>query len=720
MTDRADPILLEVMRSRLQAVVDEGALAIERTAVSPIVAEGKDFSTNILDPAAGVLVGGGKVEFKWAVARNIVLATMSRYGATIAPGDVFAGNDPHCGGGNHPQDIEVCRPVFVDGELVGWIAASAHLIDVGGMLFGSWAPDATECFQEAVRLPPVRLFAGGVEQRDIWDLFLNNVRLPRLVEMDVRGLVAGCHVSAAKLEALVRSMGRDEFVATAAAMCDNTERVLRSRIAALADGHYHVDGWAEWGPEQYLLPCSLTVAGDELRFDFTGAPPQVPHFINSKHYIISGQIVSDVRNLIGQDLPYCDGLFRPIEVICPRGTIVDSTPPAPIASAHLDVAMNCTALATQCIQLALAASDDPALPRLLSGPSGQAALANHSWSYRTEHGGIDGFVLSEAFQPGSSAGVDHDGTDLFANIVGTQSVLDFVDIEIIEAWYPLEILEKRADPGTHGAGEFRSGSGCRMSYRVQDGYQLGGAMFGMREVIPIGGLAGGYPGAPTEFSIHRRDGSTDVLSAHASGATLEPGEVFEFRAGSGGGWGDPLHRRPDLVARDVTVSRITATEAASVYGVVVDGGRSTNGDGASGRRGEGAVEVDEAATVALRNVIRRERLDRAVPPVRIPARAESATATGTVPAPLYHGVVQQGRHAISLSSGAVLATAPDHWTDGCAVLEEPRSSASGIPWLQRVYLDPVDATVLFVEAVPVERPRSFTTLPTRWTDAAPR
>ena len=163
-----DPILLEVTRSRLQSVVDEGAVAIEQTAVSPIVAEGKDYSCNILGPAGELLAGGGKVEYKWAGARNLVEHTLARHGATLAPGDVFVANDPHSGGGNHPQDVEICRPVFVDDTLVGWIAASAHLIDVGGMTFGSWAPDATECYQEAVRFPPVRLFAAGVECRDTW------------------------------------------------------------------------------------------------------------------------------------------------------------------------------------------------------------------------------------------------------------------------------------------------------------------------------------------------------------------------------------------------------------------------------------------------------------------------------------------------------------------------------------------------------------------------
>ena len=132
-----DPITMEIFRSRLEAAADEGALAIEQTAVSPVVAEGKDFATNILGPRGDLLVGGGRVDYKWAVAANPVRATIARHRGHIQPGDVFASNDPHDGGGNHPQDVEICSPIFVDGEIVAWVGASAHMIDFGGMTFGS-------------------------------------------------------------------------------------------------------------------------------------------------------------------------------------------------------------------------------------------------------------------------------------------------------------------------------------------------------------------------------------------------------------------------------------------------------------------------------------------------------------------------------------------------------------------------------------------------------
>jgi N-methylhydantoinase B len=362
--------------------------------------------------------------------------------------------------------------------------------------------------------------------------------------------------------------------------------------------------------------------------------------------------------------------------------------------------MNCTAVATQCVQLALAATADDSLPRLYAGPSGQAALANHSWSYRTPDGHIDGWVLSESFQPGSSGGEGHDGSDLFANLVGTQHVLDFVDIEIIEAWYPMLVLEKAAAPGAHGAGQFRSGSGCRMAYRVAGDECLTGAMFGMRETVPIAGVAGGFPGAPTEFGIRAADGELAMLAAHAAGVMLGPGQTFEFRAGSGGGWGDPLDREPELVRLDVRVGRLTHAEADATYGVVLE---------------TGAV-VDPTATAARRAELRAARLAEASPAIAPvdPSVLIDATADNQS---LHHGVVQRGRVAVAVESGALLAVAPAHWTDGCPVLEIERQSSVGTPWCQRTYLDPVSGRALHTEAVPLRALRSFTSAPRHWTNA---
>jgi N-methylhydantoinase B len=695
---RVDPIDLQLLRSRLEAAADEGALAIEQTAVSPVVAEGKDFATNILSPSGDLLVGGGRVDYKWAVASNPVRITLERHRGSIQPGDVFASNDPHSGGGNHPQDIEVCCPVFLGDEIVAWVGASAHMIDLGGMTFGSWAPDATECYQEAVRFPPVRLFSGGVEQSDTWDLLLTNVRLPDLLEMDLRGLVAGCHVTADKVLAVVRALGSERFATVGSAMCSITEQVLRDRIRRIADGKYSMSGWVEWGDETLHIPCVLEVRGDTLQYDFRGAPPQVPHFVNSKAYIVRGQIATDLRNQIGQDLPYCEGIFEPVELLYDPRSVVDSEPPAPIGSAHLEVAMTASGIALQCLQMALSATVDPDLPRLFHGPMGTGALATHSWSYVTPAGTIDGFVLSESWQAGSSSGMDRDGSDLVPQLVGTQNIFEFVDIEIIEAWYPIRIHEKRCAPGVYGAGEFRSGAGCQLIYSFAMGGKVVGATLAMREALPICGAAGGLPGLVPGFRKVAVDGSVSLIDAHATGVELVSGEYFELRTGSGGGWGDPLERLPASVAADVATGRLSTEDALATYAVGLDD----------------VGDVDVASTLRARDAVRRDRLDRALPPLT-PIAQPTSIEIGPDAAPLYFGVIQSSGWAIAAESGAILANSPSHWTDGCPRLETVQTSEKGAEWLQVSYLDPLTGRFLHTEARPIGYDRSFTSLPDRWT-----
>jgi N-methylhydantoinase B len=154
-----DPIALEVLRNRLDAIVEEASAAIVRTAISPIVTSG-DYAVNIFD-GDGALAAAGRGAYIAGASGNSVRATIARYGDTIRPGDVFLANDPHNGGGLHAQDVSVLRPTFVGDRRIAWVVSSAHMMDVGGMVPGSFASGATDCFAEALRLPPVRLFRAG-------------------------------------------------------------------------------------------------------------------------------------------------------------------------------------------------------------------------------------------------------------------------------------------------------------------------------------------------------------------------------------------------------------------------------------------------------------------------------------------------------------------------------------------------------------------------------
>jgi N-methylhydantoinase A/oxoprolinase/acetone carboxylase beta subunit/N-methylhydantoinase B/oxoprolinase/acetone carboxylase alpha subunit len=689
----ADPITLELLRSQLQSVAEEAAGAIERTAISPVVTESKDYSATLLDATGNLVAGGGVITYHWVAATRAVRATLERYGESIRPGDVFLANDPYNGGGLHPNDVFVQRPIFLDGRLVAWAALSAHLIDMGGMAMGSFAPAATDCFQEALRIPPVRLLCAGTELSDVWDIFRTNVRLDVLVEMDLRGLVAGSNVAHDKVVELARATGADAFAEGLRALQDLSERELRRRISNLAEGTYRSTEWVEWDDEIFEVPCTLTVAGDELTFDLTGAARQAPHFFNSKPYIIKSGFMMQAAWLLAPDLPYTEGLLSAVTLHCPEGSVVNSTPPAPVNAGHMHVAFAAAEVMSQCLRLAMWASPQSDRGCPVTGLGGYSALALSTWSGIGLGGQPDTWMMMDGAWVGSPAGDDRDGLDLGSTSVGFPQPAQFPDIEILESWYPILIGQRRARPGVNGAGRHRSGGGTLIDFSPHGTDSLVGQMLAMRAYVPLEGAAGGLPGATTALLHHRADGKVDRVSTAAAGVVLKTGERFEIRCASGGGVGDPLDRDVELTAGDVAEGRITVAEAAEVYGVVV--------------RGDGAV--DHRATRNRRASVLRRRLRRADP---APHPAESSPDVGPG-LPLYPGIHHRGGVAYATQSGAALTVAPHHWTDGCPTLEESRPGP-GAGFVQRNYLDPATGRYLYVEVVPAGAPSPFAVRPAHW------
>ena len=698
-----DPVSLEVLRNRLESIGEAAGAALERTAISPVVVESKDYSVTLLDADGRLVIGTGQVQFHYGAAAHAVRHTLARHRDTLAAGDVFIANDPHSGGGLHPQDVVVQRPIFAGEVLVGWVVISAHMMDMGGMVPGSFAPNATECFQEAFRMPAVRLFRAGVEQEDLWQLLRCNVRLPELVELDLRSLVAGAHVAATEVGELAGETGVDEFAQRLRAIRDLTEAEFRRRLRQIEDGHYRATTWTEWDDESYVVPCTLTVSDGELTFDFTGTSPQAPHYFNSKPYIVETELVALIAALLGRDLPYNDGMYAPIHLVCPEGSLIDSKPPAPIGAAHIDVALNAAETAMQCLRLALAASPSAPARRYLTGWSSQSALGLNTWTATLADGASDAWLMLDGSWSGSTAGTERDGLPLSVRRVGAESGHMFPDIEVLESWYPILVHHKEPRRGAAGAGRHRAAGGNVMAFSPHGTDRLVGAMLGMRRWFPLDGNAGGRPGATTEFVVRRADGAVEDVAAHTVGLVVGAGDVFEFRCGSGGGWGDPLDRDPGLVERDVDAGMISAAEAEEVYGVRVG---------------------DEAGTERVREAARARRLAGALPAPVPPPDADApavVSGRGLSAVPLSPGVEQRGGVAFAEATGTPLAVAPGQWADGCPRTEEPlRPPGAGPALVVRTYLDPGSGRALHVETVPAGTPRAFAVEPRRWTEGAPR
>jgi N-methylhydantoinase B len=496
-------------------------------------------------------------------------------------------------------------------------------------------------------------------------------------------------------------MGPEAFTGSLGAIRDLTEAEMRRRITDIEDGVYRAASWTEYGEEFYKVPCSLTVEGDHLVLDFEGASPQTEHYFNSKPYIIGAEFMVMLAQRMARDLPFNEGIFAPVELRCPAGTIVNADPPAPIAAAHMHVGLNAADVGLQAFTLALGASAQAPARQYLAGAGFESALGNNLWSWQHPDGASDAFIVLDGNWVGGSAGQARDGTDLGRNPVGSDIEGSLADIEILESWFPLLFLERSARPGVGGAGQYRAGGGTLLSFRPSGIDQISGTMFGMRRWMPLPGLAGGSPGACTEFLVHRLDGTVEELDPNSAGTPVRDGEWFEMRLSSGGGFGDPVDRDPAAVAADVAAGRFSTAEAAEIYGTVLDAHN----------------QVDEPATTARRVAICRDRLSRARAPEQVVTDATASDPGDVSGDPLYPGVVQRGDVAYAQDSGAPLARAPRHWTDGCPVLEDRRWADSGPDVVFRSYLDPRTGRALHVEVTLAGEPRSFEVSPHRWLSA---
>ena len=343
---------LSLLRHALEAVVDEMALALMRTAYSPNMKSSLDLATGLCDATGELIAQSLTLPVHLGAIPNAIAAVRRAYAPPHRPGDVFVLNDPY-DGGTHLPDIFVIAPIFWpdDGErdgapaaLAGYVVTVAHYTDVGGRVAGGNASNSTEIYQEGLRLPPLLLVDAGVPQEGLFRLIARNVRVPRMVLGDLRAQLAACHTGVRETASLLSgrygsaATGLAAFQAETAALVGYAERFARAEIAALPQGTFVFQDALDGDgidPDPIPIRVAVTVAGDRIVADFAGSAPQVRGAINCPLPFTRSVVYACVRCLLSRDLPNNGGYFRAIEVRAPEGSIVNPLPPAPVAARGL-------------------------------------------------------------------------------------------------------------------------------------------------------------------------------------------------------------------------------------------------------------------------------------------------------------------------------------------------------------------------------------------------
>ncbi|WP_210526654.1 hydantoinase B/oxoprolinase family protein [Rubellimicrobium arenae] len=545
-----DPITAEIIQNSLQATADEMFAAMKKTAMSSIIYEVLDMGTGITDADGELASSGAGIPAFVGVLDKAVKVILSRHRKEdLRPGDVFATNDPYYGGVTHLNDIIVAMPVFADGQLIAWTANIAHNSDVGGMAPGSLTGDATEIFQEGLRLPAIRIIAGGEAIQPVFDIIKVNSRMPDVLEGDVWAAISSVRIGARRLEELAAKYGAETFRAAVAKFMDFGEAVTRKSLATLPKGTYELN---EEQDDGRIFNVKITIAEDRFIVDLRDNPDQSPGPVNACRdgVMIAAQML--LKSLTDPRGPANGGSFRPIELLTRKGSVFDAKEPAAIGF-YYEVELRAYDLMWRCLA--------PVVPDLLGAGHFASVCGTFIGGIHPDTGRQYTIIEPQVGGWGGSAGRDGNSA-IFSSFHG-ETYNCPAEINEARNGVLIDRMELNTAPG--GEGEFTGGRGVIIDYRprADNGYLTVGYT---RSRFPAWGLAGGRDGSPNFVRFIPQQGEPQDY-AFVSGLKTRAGDLIRVITGNGGGLGDPRTRDPDLVRRDIRDGLITPERAKEVYGV---------------------------------------------------------------------------------------------------------------------------------------------------------
>ncbi|NGM86123.1 hydantoinase B/oxoprolinase family protein [Parapusillimonas sp. SGNA-6] len=553
-----DPIMLEVMRNKFEAIAEEMQTTLIRSSYSVVVKEGKDASAAIFTKDAEMIAGGIAVPGQLGQLYRSVMRILEFFPVEkMCDGDVYLMNDPY-DGGSHLPDVTVVTPIVYNGKVLTVGAAQSHWQDIGGKTAGSIPTDATELFQEGLVLPPLQLYSKGVLNEALIELIKKNVRIPTVVIGDLMGQCAAGQIGKRRFLALVEEYGEDAVMGGIEELHNRAERMTRQSLEALPDGVYPFEDYLDNDgidlDRRVKIKAAIKISGSDFSVDFAGTDPQVRGPFNCVYGPTITQLRMWVRLITDPAIPQNDGAFRMISMDTPEGSVVNPIHPAPVNARGTTMIR-----ISDVIQGALAKIIPDRIP---AAPSGN--LQHISF------GGTDpktgrAWVCSEFSVGGTGGRPTKDGVDVMD--MGITNI-DNVPVEMTEIGYPLRVLRYGLWTGSGGIGKYRGGCGFAKTYELLRG-QCVVSHRGDRHLVSPWGLMGGKPGRAWKSVIEYKDGRTEVIPSKGV-FTLNAGDKLHLFTGGGGGYGDPLDRPPSKVLDDLLDRKILPEQALDDYGVVIN------------------------------------------------------------------------------------------------------------------------------------------------------
>lgn len=574
-TTDLDPITLAVIQNGLTQVCNEMDLAFVRAAFSPVISEALDRSDGIYHRTSGELIAQGELGLPVFVGTmQFGTQAVIERAKDLMPGDLYIVNDPYLGG-THLMDVRFVKPFFYDGELFAWLANTGHWPDTGGMVPGGFSATATEVEQEGLRLPPVKLYKGGVLDHEILSIILSNIRIADQRIGDIKAQAAALSVGERRLTALIDRYGKDVVNQGIEELKARAEQQMRARIQTIPDGSYHGRAYVDSDGvvnQPLTVDVRIEKQNSTLRFDLSGSSPPCAGPMNSVIATTRSSVYLAMKHIF-PEVPINAGTFVPLEIDDPHDTFLYARYPRPVSG--------CAAEVSQRIAEAVFNALTDALPdRLFAAPAGTSGNFALGGNDPDKGRSYVMYVISGGGYGGNPA------SDGISNGCSTIGISKSTPVEVMEQHYPVLFEEYALHEGSGGAGEQRGGFGLHYRVKLLRGAARASFVMDHGREGPLGAL-GGENGGVNEVKIWR-DG-TLYRPAHLSkdqDIQLAPGDSVEVHTPGGGGFGLPYKRSPELVARDVMRGYYTKVQARDKFGVVL---------------AADTFEVDEDATRAQRS-----------------------------------------------------------------------------------------------------------------------
>lgn len=551
-----EPVQFEVVRNALDTLVDEMALTILRTAYSGIVKDAMDFSTGFADRSGETIAMGLTIAFHVGSFPSAVRSILRKFDGRIYPDDVYIMNDPYTSGGIHLPDVYVIKPVFAEEELQGFSCTVAHQTDIGGIVPGSNSTDSHEIYQEGLRIPTTKLYERGIANETMFDLLATNVRVPDKVLGDVRAEIAAANMGERQFLDLVERYDAPTLRRYMNAILEYSERRVRQEISSLPDGtheftHYIDGDNIETG--DVIIKLKMVIEGDGILVDFTGSSPQVKAGINSPFPFTESAVWGGIRQIMDPDIPNSSGSHFPIVVTAPEASVIKPVLPAPCGARGI-VGYRIM----ECVWGALSQAVPDRVPA--DGEGGNTIISIGGYdSERKPFAFVDLFAGGRGGRPNGDGplGTPHAG----GNSANTP-------VEIAEVESPVRIEEYGILPDSAGPGKYRGAPSIVRDVRLLEDEAVLQLRSDKRRNLAFG-LHGGKSGSSSWNIVNPGLDDEHIITPMGVG-TMKRGDVIHHIMASGGGWGDPLERDPELVLRDVRNDVYTINYVRSEFGVVIN------------------------------------------------------------------------------------------------------------------------------------------------------